>query len=387
MNKISLVRDTIDSNDINLLIEWLKTNPILTKNKVTIEFEEKFSKYQGRKYSVYVNSGSSANLAMIYSLLVSGKLKNKNIILPAVSWTTTVTPIIQFGLNPILCECDKDTLGLDIDDLKKLIQENKPSVVMLVHVLGFPNKMKEIQELCDQNDIILLEDSCESLGSMYNGIKTGSFGLMSSFSFYFGHHISTIEGGMVCTDDFDLYNILKSIRAHGWDRDLDEPFKSNLKKEFEIDDFKDLYTFYYPGFNLRSTDLQAFIGIHQLDKLDDITEKRHFNFLAYNSLIKNDYWKIKKNLGDTFSSVSNFAYPIIHPNRTKIAEELKKGNVDCRPLICGSIGSQPYWIKLYGKQSFEFADKVDNYGLYVPNHPDLKFEEIQYICNIINKNM
>jgi CDP-6-deoxy-D-xylo-4-hexulose-3-dehydrase len=384
MNRITLVKDTIDANDINLLIEWLKTNPILTKNKLTIEFEEKFSKYQNRKYSVYVNSGSSANLAMIYSLLISGKLKNNNIIVPAVSWTTTVTPIIQFGLTPILCECDKETLGLDINDLKRLIKEYNPSVVILVHVLGFPNKMNEIIELCDQNNIILLEDSCESIGSTYNGIKTGSFGLMSSFSFYFGHHLSTIEGGMITTDDYELYNILKSIRAHGWNRDLDDSFKSKLKKGFEIDEFKDLYTFYYPGFNLRSTDLQAFIGINQIDKVDKIVNIRQYNYYYYNALIKNDYWKIT-DLPNTY--ISNFAYPIIHPNRKKIAEELNKGGVDCRPLICGSIGNQPYWIKIYGKQSFNFADIVDKYGLYVPNNPDIGLKEVEYICDIINKNM
>lgn len=384
MDKITLVKDTIDYNDINLLIDWLKTNPILTKGKLTLEFEEKFSKYQNRKYSVYVNSGSSANLAMIYSLLISGKLKNKNIIVPAVSWTTTVTPIIQFGLNPILCECDKETLGLDIDDLKRLIQIYKPSVIMLVHVLGFPNKMKEILEICKENDIILLEDSCESIGSTYDGIKTGSFGLMSSFSFYFGHHLSTIEGGMITTDDYELYSILKSIRAHGWDRDLDEPFKSKLKEGVDVDEFKDLYTFYYPGFNLRSTDLQAFIGIHQMDKINKVVSIRQYNYYYYNELVKNDYWKIT-DFPNTY--ISNFAYPIIHPNKNKIAQELKKGNVDCRPLICGSIGNQPYWIKLYGKKSFEFADKVDDYGLYVPNHPDMGLKEVEYICDILNKNM
>lgn len=395
MERITLVKDTIDSNDINLLIEWLKTNPILTKNKLTVQFEEKFAKYQNREYAVYLNSGSSANLAMIYSLLISNKLKNKNIIVPAVSWTTTVTPIIQFGLNPILCECDKETLGLDIDDLKRLVDEHKPSVIMLVHVLGIPNKMKEILEICEQNDIILLEDSCESLGSEYKIIdynninnnvqkKTGSFGLMSSFSFYFGHHLSTIEGGMVTTDDYELYSLLKSIRAHGWDRDIDEPFKSKMKDGFEIDQFKDLYTFYYPGFNLRSTDLQAFIGIHQMDKIDNVVHTRRYNYYYYNELVKNDYWKIT-DFPNTL--VSNFAYPIIHPNRKKIAEELNKGGVDCRPLICGSIGSQPYWIKLYGKQSFEFADQVDNYGLYVPNHPHMGLNEVEYICDILNKNM
>lgn len=384
MERIKLVKDTIDQNDINLLIEWLKTNPILTKNKVTIEFEEKFSKYQNKKYSVFLNSGSSANLAMIYSLLVSNKLKNKNIIVPAVSWTTTVTPIIQLGLNPILCECDKETLGLDIDYLKKLVKEHNPSVIMLVHVLGFPNKMKEILEICEQNDIILLEDSCESMGSFYNDTKTGSFGLMSSFSFFYGHHMSTIEGGMVCTDDYELYNILKSIRAHGWNRDLDESFKSKLKENLDVDEFKDLYTFYYPGFNLRSTDLQAFIGIQQLDKIEKNCVLRQWNYELYQNFIKNDYWKITD-----FENckISNFAYPIIHSNIKQIAKALDEGGVDCRPLVCGSIGNQPYWINIYGKQSFEFADIVDKFGLYVPNNPDLTSEEIMYICNIVNKNI
>lgn len=389
MERIKLVKDTIDANDINLLIDWLKTNPILTKNKLTVEFEEKYSKYQNRKYSVFLNSGSSANLAMLYSLLMSNKLKNKNIIVPAVSWTTTVSPIIQLGLTPILCECDKETLGLDIDYLKMLVKDGinnncKPSVIMLVHVLGFPNKMKEILEICEQNDIILLEDSCESIGSFYNDIKTGSFGLMSSFSFYYGHHMSTIEGGMVCTDDYDLYCILKSIRAHGWDRDLDEPFKSKLKDGFEVDDFKDLYTFYYPGFNLRSTDLQAFIGINQLDKIEKHCVLRQWNYELYQEFIKNDYWKITD---FDHCKISNFAYPIIHPNIKEIAKALYDGGVDCRPLVCGSIGNQPYWIKKYGKQSFNFADIVDKFGLYVPNNPDLTSEEILYICDIVNKNM
>jgi CDP-4-dehydro-6-deoxyglucose reductase, E1 len=384
MDKISLVRDTIDKNDLELLVKWLQTNPILTKNKLTVEFEEKFSTYQNRKYSVFLNSGSSANLAMIYSLIVSGKLKNKNIIVPAVSWTTTVTPIIQLGLNPILCEADKDTLGLDIKHLEELIIKHDPSVVMLVHVLGVPNKMNEIIKLCEDNNIILLEDSCESLGSTYNNIKTGSFGLMSSFSFFYGHIISTIEGGMVCTDDYDLYNILKSIRAHGWNRDLDEDFKLKLKEGFEVDSFKDMYTFYYPGFNLRSTDLQAFIGIHQLDKLESIVEKRHKNYVIYDNTIKNNYWKVKQTEN---SYVCNFAYPIIHPNIKQIANSLIQSNVETRPLICGSIGNQPYWIKLYGKTSFEFADIIDKYGLYIPNNPDLKVEEVMYICDIINKNI
>lgn len=384
MNRINLVKDTIDMNDINRLIEWLKTNPILTKNKLTIEFEEKFAQYQNRKFSVFINSGSSANLLMIYSLIAAGKLKNKNVILPALSWTTTVSPVIQLGLNPILCDCDTETLGLDIEHLKILIDKNKPSVVLLVHVLGFPNKMKEIIDLCKDNDIILLEDSCESIGSTYNNMKTGSFGLMSSFSFYFGHHLSTIEGGMITTDDEELYNIVKALRSHGWNRDLSEKYKLIMKEGFEVNDFKDQYTFYYPGFNFRSTDLQAFIGIHQLEKADEIVTKRNSIYALYNKLINNDYWKIKE---FNHCYISNFAYPIIHPNIKQITKELDKNNIECRPLICGSIGNQPYWIKLYGKQNFEFADIVDKYGLYVPNNQKLMEDEVSFICSIINKNL
>jgi CDP-6-deoxy-D-xylo-4-hexulose-3-dehydrase len=384
VKKISLVRDTIDDKDVESLIEWLKTNPRLTKGDITKEFEKKWSEWQGRKYSVYVNSGSSANLAMIYALLQSKKLSNKNIIVPAVSWATTVAPVIQLGMKPILCECDEDTLGLDIVHLKELIKEHKPSALMLVHVLAFPNKMKEILEICEENDVLLLEDSCESIGSEYDGIKTGNFGLMSSFSLYFGHHISTIEGGFVCTDDFDLYRILLSIRSHGWDRDLDVNFQVEKRNEYEVSDFKSLYTFYYPGFNLRSTDLQAFIGLGQIDKLDNILEKRERNFSLYDKYIKNDYWKIKK-LDNCF--YSNFAYPIIHPDREEIAKHLMENDVECRPLVCGSIGKQPFWKDIYGEQSLEFADKVDDFGLYLPNHPNLTEQDIKYVCDLVNEKI
>lgn len=384
MIKVPLVKDTINEKDIEKLIEWLKTNPKLTKGELTKEFEKKFSEFLKRKFSIYVNSGSSANLAMIYALILSGRLKNKNIIVPAVSWTTTVTPIIQFGLNPILCECDLDTLGLDINHLAELIELHKPSAILLVHVLGIPNKMTEIIDLCEKNDIILLEDSCESVGSTYNNIQTGNFGLMSSFSTYFGHHFSTIEGGMICTDDEELFRILISIRSHGWDRDFEPDYQHEIRKKYNVSDFKALYTFYYPGFNLRSTDLQAFLGLEQLDRLEDIINTRNRNFLIYNSKIKNNYWKPK--VPDNVF-VSNFAYPIIHPNRKEISENLKENGVECRPLICGSIGRQPYWIDIFGETNFTFADLVDDYGLYVPNNQDMTEEDVNMVVKLVNEKI
>lgn len=382
MRNIKLVNDTIDSNDIRKLIDWLETNPRLTKGELTVEFEKKWSSWLGTKYSVYLNSGSSANLAMVYSLLVSGRLKNKKIVLPSVSWTTTVTPAIHLGLEPILCEADKDTLGVNIEKLENLFKEHNPSVLMIVHVLAFPNKMKEIVELCKKYDVILLEDSCESIGSTYDGKKTGTFGLMSSFSFYYGHHMSTIEGGMVSTDDEEIYKILLSIRSHGWDRDFDIDYQKKIREKYNVSDFRAFYTFYYPGFNLRSTDLQAFIGLSQLDKIDDFSKARNNNYKIYQSLIENDYWKIKD---DSNCFYSNFAYPIITPHIEKVSKELILAGVECRPLVCGSIGLQPYWRNIYGETSFEFADIVHHYGLYVPNNQDITVGEIKFVCDIINK--
>ena len=382
MREIKLVNDTIDKDDISSLIGWLETNPRLTKGKLTIDFEEKWSSWLGTKYSVYLNSGSSANLAMIYALMVSNRLRNKKIILPSVSWTTTVTPAIHLGLEPILCECDKDTLGIDIDCFKQLVKEHKPSALMIVHVLAFPNKMDEIIQICKENDIILLEDSCESIGSTYNGIKTGNFGLMSSFSFYYGHHMSTIEGGMVSTNDEEIYRILLSVRSHGWDRDFDKDYQSQIRRENNVNDFRALYTFYYAGFNLRSTDLQAFIGLSQIEKIDKFSQKRRDNYFLYDSLIENKFWKIK-NMENCF--YSNFAYPIITKNINELSTELINSGVECRPLVCGSIGQQPFWKKLYGETKFEFADIVHNYGLYLPNNQDISKDDIEYISNIVNK--
>ena len=380
--QIKLVKDTITHSEIDELCLWLKTYPQLTKGKLTEEFEAKWSEWLGVKYSVFVNSGSSANLAMIYALKVSNKLKNNKVILPCVSWVTTVSPVIQFGMEPILCETDRDGLGLDVEYFENLCKEHNPACVLLVHVLGFPNKMKEIQDICKKYDVILLEDSCESVGSIYDGKQTGTFGLMSSFSTYFGHHFSTIEGGFVCTDDFELYEILKSIRSHGWSRDLSDSTKQRLQQENGIDDFRNFYTFYYPGFNLRATDVQAFLGINQLKTLNKKNKRRYENLILYHENIKNDYWMVKY---DGF--ISNFAYPIIHPNKSKIAENLKKENVECRPLICGSMSRQPFFYKQYGLKEFPFSDTVHDNGLYLPNNPDMTKDDILYITQIVNDSI
>jgi CDP-6-deoxy-D-xylo-4-hexulose-3-dehydrase len=379
---IKLVKDTISNKEIDELCSWLSTYPQLTKGKMTEQFEQEWSNWLGVKYSVFVNSGSSANLGMFYALKESRRLRNNIVVAPCVSWVTTVSPIIQLGFDLILCDTDKETLGLDIEQLEHICKAYKPACLILVHVLGIPNKMKEIADICKKYDVILLEDSCESVGSLYGGDKTGTFGVMSSFSTYFGHHFSTIEGGLISTNDFELYEILKSIRSHGWSRDLCKDTQEKLKKENNVDDFRNLYTFYYPGFNLRSTDLQAFLGINQLKTLDIKNQKRYENLLKYHSLIKNSYWKV-----NFTEFISNFAYPIIHPKKNIVVENLKNAQVECRPLVCGSMSRQPFYYKRYGEKIYSFSDIVHDYGVYLPNNPDMTSQEIEYICEIVNRSI
>lgn len=379
---ISLVNDTIDKKDVDQLIDWLSKYPRLTKGPVTLEFEKKWAKWLGTEYAVFVNSGSSANLLMLYALISDKRLKNNKIVVPGLCWATDLSPVFQFGLQPILCDVNMDTLSVDLEELEKIFKIESPSVLMLVSILGFSPDVYKIQELCKKYGVIVLEDNCESLGTEYKGIKLGNFGLMSSYSTYFGHHISTIEGGIVATNNKDLYNVLLSIRSHGWDRDLQPERQKELRNEYGVSDFNSLYTFYYDGFNVRSTDLQAFIGLGQLDKLDDICQKRNSNFVYLQSNIKNDFWKPNP-IQDTFTS--NFCYPIIHPRRDDIVTALKKEQVEVRPLVCGSMGNQPFYVKRYGQKQLKNCDTIDRFGLYIPNNPGLTKENLDLMINTINK--
>ena len=379
---ITLVKDTIGNEDIDSLIDWLKSYPRLTKGPVTLKFENKFSKWLGRKYSVFCNSGSSANLLMLSVL--KEKYDFKKVVVPSVAWSTDLAPVMQLGLQPILCDCNMKDLSVDLNDLEKIFMEEFPDVLLLVSALGLVPDMKKIIELCSKYDVLLLEDVCESLGCKYKGKNLGTFGKMSSFSTFFGHHISTIEGGIVSTDDKELYELLVSLRSHGWARDLSVESQLKLLEEWNVSEFDSLYTFYYSGFNMRSTDLQAHIGLAQIDKLDDWGRKRSTNFNLYQELIENDYWKPDIDLNNF---VSNFAYPIISPHRDKIIKKLQDNKVEIRPLICGSMGTQPFYVKKYGRLELPNVSIVDKYGFYVPNNPMLTEEEIEFICELINSEI
>lgn len=378
---IKLANDTITRSDITQLIEWLKKEPIpkLTKGILTHKLESRWAYMLGTNHSVFVNSGSSAILLSLYSLLLSGQLKNKKVIVPGLSWITDISSVLQLGFKPILCDCNMHDLSFEIDHLRSLIIKEKPGAVILVSVLGIVPDMDTIVDLCNQYGVILLEDMCEAMNSSCKGKKLGTFGTVSMFSTYFGHVISTIEGGFANTNDEELSNIMLSCRNHGWDRDLDENTKSKLKHKHGIDDFNQMYTFYYPGFNLRSTDLQAFLGLLQLDKLDDYTTIRFENFKRYRERLKDiNELDIVLRDGDV---VSNLGFPVVSLHRRDIVKRLQDNDIEIRPLIAGNMVKQPFWKdkSVY----LENCDIIHEYGFYLPNHQELTSEEVDFICDLI----
>tara|TARA_R110000772_G_scaffold123661_1_gene230043 strand:+ start:4453 stop:5607 length:1155 start_codon:yes stop_codon:yes gene_type:complete len=381
---VKLVSDTIDKNDISALVEWLSQDeiPRLTKGPLTLELEEKWAKKIGTKYSVFVNSGSSSILLTLAALKYYNNQKNNKIIVPGLSWATDVSSPMLLGYETYMCDCNLEDLSCNLNHLEKLFQEHNPSTFILVSPLGLVPNMDKIISLCEQYDVILLEDVCESMGSKYQDKYLGSFGLASFYSMYFGHHLSTIEGGFINTDNEELYHLLLMIRSHGWDRDLPKEAQTKLRKKFNSNDFDSLYNFYVPGLNVRSTDLQAFIGLRAIDKLDEYSNKRRINFHHYRHKIKNNILKLKENQNDF---VSSFAIPILNSNRNKIAQDLQDNNIEVRPLIAGNMATKPMWYNENEIPSLPNCELVDKIGFYVPNHQDLTEDEIILITNIINK--
>jgi CDP-4-dehydro-6-deoxyglucose reductase, E1 len=378
MNKIELAPDTITQEELLIISEWLKTNPKLTQGSVVEEFQSKFSSVSGKIYSTMVNSGSSAILLSLYALKQQLNLINVKVAVPTVSWVTDVSSVMQLGMEPVLVDCNLDNFSVDLNDLERCFRIHKPNIYIHVHVLGLANDIKSVSELCRKYNVLLIEDCCELLPS--DGITfrypEGSYGLISLYSLYFGHHMSTIEGGMVCTNSKEIDTLLKSLRNHGWTRNLDHKTKEKFKREWKTSEFKEKYTFYLPGFNLRATDLQAKIGLLQLKNLTYNLTKRQTILETYDRLLNNP---------KPYQPRPAFAYPIMIDYPEKLWAILNHNNIESRPLIAGSMGNQPFWISKYGKQEFKNADKVDRNGMYVPIHPGMSLEDVTKVCDIIKE--
>jgi CDP-6-deoxy-D-xylo-4-hexulose-3-dehydrase len=382
MKNIKLVSDTISKSDIEKLVTWISQDdiPQLTKGPLTVKFQDDFSNFLGEDLrSCFINSGSSAILLSLLAL----KIKNdiKKVVVPSVSWATDLSSPMVLGLETILCDCNLEDLSLDLDKLERIFIEENPEACILVSVLGLVPDMDRITDLCKKYNVILLEDVCESLGSKYKGNYLGTFGLMSFFSFYYGHHVSTIEGGMITTNNSDFHDLLVSIRNHGWDRDWSDDLKREYREKYGIDSFSSMYSFYFPGLNLRSTDLQAFLGINQIEKIEPFSSVRNKNFLKYSQLIKENYLDVNQREGDF---VSNFAYPVVHSERDSIIAKIKEHNIEVRPLIAGSMAKQPFAKDVNKKYGTGNSDIIHEKGFYLPNHQDLSLEQVEFIASLVN---
>jgi len=353
------------------------------------KLEHNFAKFQGREHCIFLNSGSSANLAVIQALLNLGKIKKGDMVgFSALTWSTNVMPLIELGLTPVPIDCELDTLNVSSQTLLKVLQTTKLKMLFLTNILGFCDDIDEITHICTKRNMLLVEDNCESLGTVYKRKKLGNFGYASTFSFYVGHHMSTIEGGAVCTDDLELDTMLQFVRAHGWDRNLNEDRQLKIRIKNNVNEtFYSRYTFYDLGYNLRTTEIQGVIGNIQLSYLPEIISKREKNFLSF---AKEIYQRIDRYFPmkyDHIDTISNFAVPVICRTRQIRDELVKKCNdiVEIRPIVGGDMTKQPFYKKYMGnhiQKTQTNASIAHEQGLYFGNNPELTQKEINTIIDI-----
>ena len=340
--------------------------------KEVSEFEKIFAEFIGSKYAVMVNSGSSANLLMVAALFYksSGNLKpGDEVIVPAVSWSTTYYPLHQYGLRLKFVDIDLKTLNYDLKKLETSIN-HKTKAIIAVNLLGNPNEFTKIKELVEDSDILLLEDNCESLGAKYKDKYAGTFGICGSFSTFFSHHISTMEGGLVVTDDEEIHHILLSLRSHGWTRHLPKINKvTGTKSENHFDES---FKFVLPGYNLRPLELSGAIGKVQISKLPDFIDARRTNAELFVSLFEeHPYLSIQQEVG--LSSWFGFSF-IVKENssitRQSILNRLDKIGVEYRPIVTGNFARQPVikYLNCDVSQELTNADYLDRNGFFIGNH-------------------
>jgi CDP-6-deoxy-D-xylo-4-hexulose-3-dehydrase len=361
---------------------------IFTMGPKVQEFENAFAKYVGSRYSVMVNSGSSANLLIIAALFYTknSKLKLKRgdeIIVPAVSWSTTYYPLYQYGLKIKFVDIDLNTLNYDLDQLDGAISD-KTRAIMAVNLLGNPNDFVRIKKIINDRDIILIEDNCESLGATLNGKQTGTFGVMGSFSTFFSHHISTMEGGVIVTDDEELYHILLSLRAHGWTRNL--PSKNHVCGVKSGDPFTESFRFVLPGYNVRPLEMEGALGLKQIKRLNMIISERRKNGQLFQKILgDHPDILIQQEIGE--SSWFGFSL-VIRPgaklNRENLLSKLNYMGFECRPIVTGNFAKNEV-VKYFDSEvqgSLNNANHIDKNGLFIGNHHYPITEAIQELKEI-----
>ncbi len=385
---IKLIKSTFhnEKETKRRLVKFIEGARSLSMGEQCRNFEEQFAKKQGRKYAVFVNSGSSANLVLIQALLNLGRLKQGDRVgVSAITWATNVMPILQMGLQPVAIDCELSTLNISSKTLAPHLKGLK--ALFLTNVLGFSSDISAIKNACAKAKVMLLEDNCESLGSKVDGKLLGNFGLAATFSFFVGHHLSTIEGGMVVTDDEKLHDMLVMVRAHGWDRHLPLHKQKKLRTRHEIDEHYGKYTFYELAYNVRPTEIQGFLGLESLRYWDEIVGAREQNFHKIFSAVLDhkDFHNLDVSHMDI---VSNFAFPVIAKSE-RLAKEYRKrfenAGVEVRPIISGDITLHPFWKKYVGTAPILKNSRTVHYqGFYFGNNPDLTKKEIDFLCSLFS---
>lgn len=389
MAKYSLASSTWDQKELDA-IQGVIQSDMYTMGAKVAEYERQFADYFGSCHAVMVSSGSTANLLMIAALFFTKNPKLKRgdeVIVPAVSWSTTYFPLQQYGLKVKFVDIDPATLNIDLDKLEAAITE-QTKAILLVNLLGNPNDFNRVERLVEGKDILILEDNCESMGAEYHGKKAGSFGVMGTFSSFFSHHIATMEGGCVVTDDEELYHILLCIRAHGWTRNLP---KENQVSGIKSDDpFEEAFKFVLPGYNVRPLEMSGAIGIEQLKKLPGFVDVRRQNAQLFQSLFSDHpYLQIQQEVEQSswfgFSLVIKENAPF---DRKQLVKALQAAEIECRPIVTGNFLKNEAVLKFFDYEvsgTLEAAEYIDQHGLFVGNHQVPLNDELHYLKSVIDQ--
>lgn len=388
--KWPLINDNITTSDRKVLSDFILSNERLTNGKKVIEFENIWSKWLGIKRSVMLNSGTSGNyisIAIVKELLGIGE-----VIVPPLGWVSDISSVTQLGMTPVFVDISMDNLSITSENIKNAITD-KTKAIVLVHCLGFNAINEEIIKIAKEKNILLIEDCCEAHGATFNGQKVGTFGDISIFSFYFGHHITTVEGGMISTNNEKIYELSKLFRSHGMTREVSNETQEEYKNKYP--NLNPLFTFAVAGFNMRSTELNAVLGIEQMNRIDSNVEKRRHNFKLWLDNLDKNKFIVEFDLEGN----SNFALPLImKPNYTDrlsinddfsgVCDILDLNGVEYRLGTSGGGNQslQPYLEKYEYRIVGELTNVnyVHSNSLYIGNHTDLNDEQIINLCKRLN---
>ncbi len=380
----SLSNDTWDEKEINAIDKVVKSNRFTMGEQVS-SYEKMFAEKFNSKFAVMSNSGSSANLLAVASLMYSGRLKKGDeVIVPAVSWSTTYFPLEQHGLKLRLVDIDINTLDIDISKIEEAITPNTKAI-FAVNLLGNIVDYHKLSELCKNHGLFFIEDNCESMGAELDGKKAGTFGVLGTFSTFYSHHLATMEGGVTVTDDEELYHYMLSIRAHGWTRNL--PKTSSLYTKND-DDFYESFQFIMPGYNLRPLEIEAAIGIEQLKKLDAFLEIRRQNAVLFKQIMNDDNRFLTQH---EIGKASWFGFAIILApklvgQRGKFIKAIKEAGIEVRPIVAGNFAKQPAFKYMNASISGKLinADYIHSNGFFVGNHSVFMKEQLELLKNTLD---